>query len=165
MTKEIWVFYKETNHNRWGHRIYEVSNLGRVKLNDKLFKCRIGTDGYYYLCGRPLHRIVAELFIPNPYNLPCIDHIDGNRLNNMVSNLRWVTYKTNNTSPIAIQRHRESAPKKLVLQYTKDNKFVKEYVSAREASGQTNIYYNNIIKCCKHRRKSAGGYIWKYKED
>ena len=165
--REIWKFYKETYCNRYGKRVYYVSNYGRVKCNGKLFKCQMSTSGYYYLCHRPLHRIIAELFIPNPYNLPCIDHIDGNRLNNIVSNLRWCTYKINNNNPITRQRYIESRYKKPVIQYTKDNIFVAEYVSISEAGRQTKIKITNIAQCCRHKKgyKSAGGYIWKYKEE
>lgn len=45
----------------------------------------------------PLHRLLAEAFIPNPENKPCIDHKDGNRQNNVLSNLRWATYSENNS--------------------------------------------------------------------
>lgn len=53
---------------------------------------KIGYNHKNYL----VHRLIAETFIPNPENKPCIDHIDRDRLNNNVSNLRWSTIKENN---------------------------------------------------------------------
>lgn len=52
-----------------------------------------------------LHRLVAMAFIPNPDNKPCVDHIDGDRKNNHVSNLRWITAKENNNNPISRKRN------------------------------------------------------------
>ena len=99
--KEIWKEYKTTFHNTWrgGYYItWEISNLGRVKKNGKLFKCKIHNT-YYIVSKTHLHRVVAELFIPNLDNKPVVDHIDGNRLNNRVDNLRWVTYSENSRNP------------------------------------------------------------------
>lgn len=45
----------------------------------------------------PIHRLVAEAFVPNPDGKPCVDHRDGNRKNNAISNLRWATYSENNS--------------------------------------------------------------------
>lgn len=163
--KEIWKFYKENSCHRLGKRVYEVSNFGRVKCNGKLYKCGIGKNGYYYLCREYLHRIVAKLFIPNPDNKPCVDHINTNKLDNRVSNLRWCTHKENNNNLLTIQHSRQGKPSKSVLQYTKDNIFVAEYISIQEAYRQTNIFNGSIRKCCKNKLKSAGGYIWRYKKE
>lgn len=162
--REIWKFYKETNNRRWGKRVYYVSNFGRVKCNGKLYTCPT-YNGYYRLCGEYLHRIVAKLFLDDYYENCEIDHKDRNKLNNMVTNLLICNHKQNLNNPLTIQHCRESQSTRSVLQYTLDNKFVAEYVSTHEAERETNIYYSNIIKCCKNKYKSAGGYIWKYKEE
>ena len=92
---EEWKFYKETYAPRWGRRVYYVSNYGRVKCNGELFKVPINSSGYKILYPELLHHIVAELFIPNPDNLPCIDHINTIKTDNRTCNLRWVTPKEN----------------------------------------------------------------------
>ena len=56
--------------------------------------------GYLIIGGCSVHRAVAELFIPNPENKPCVDHIDTDKHNNILWNLRWVTYKENNSNPL-----------------------------------------------------------------
>ena len=84
---------------------YEISNLGNVrnKKTNKLLKPHI-TIGYYDIILSKnnkikhfkIHRLIAIAFIPNPNNFPIIDHIDKNRLNNSIDNLRWVSSSQNN---------------------------------------------------------------------
>ena len=77
---------------------YEVSNLGSVRINygdhaDRLTPTISG--GYPCVCllgkSLKLHKIVAEAFVPNPNNYPRVYHIDGNRFNNCVDNLKWAS--------------------------------------------------------------------------
>lgn len=58
-----------------------------------------------------------------------------------------------------------NAPTKLIIQYSKDGEFIAEYPSIMEAERQTDISNSSICRCCKGKQKSAGGFIWKYKED
>ena len=87
--------------------IYEVSNLGRVKRNGEIIEPKIINSGYKS-CKFLIHRAVAELFIPNPDNKPCVDHIDCNKLNNNVDNLKWSTYSENMMNPITRKHNSES---------------------------------------------------------
>ena len=103
--KEEWKIYKKTRGNIW-----EVSNFGRVKKNGEIHGCRVNNNGYLCFSGNFVHRAVAEMFIPNPENKPCVDHIDTNILNNHVDNLRWVTQKENNNNPLT-RKHNSEAQK------------------------------------------------------
>lgn len=108
--KEEWVICKVTPKNTW-----EISNYGRLKKNGELVELKnfINT-GYYYDASRSevlIHRLIAKTFIPNPDNKPCIDHIDGNKHNNRVDNLRWVTYSENMKNPVTNKVLRNSIKK------------------------------------------------------
>ncbi len=85
--------------------LYQVSSLGKVK-NRKLLniKPQINTHGYEYVSlyknslkkHYSIHRLIALHFIPNPENKKCVNHIDGNKLNNSLNNLEWCTSSENN---------------------------------------------------------------------
>ena len=86
------------------HQNYSVNNLGDIKNNktEKILKKQTDRGGYnsvlFGLRGKRVgvHRLVAKAFIPNPDNLPCVDHIDRCKTNNEVSNLRWISHSNNN---------------------------------------------------------------------
>ena len=170
--------------------LYKVSNNGKIYSyyrGGKMMKDAYTVDGYKHINLRKegkqkcflIHRIVALAFIPNPQNLPFVNHKDECKTNNFVciekdgsvnldnSNLEWCTKKYNNNYGTVKQRSRTShlnhkALSKPVLCFMEDV-FVKEYPSMQEAERQTGIHQANISKCCNGIRKFAGGYIWKYK--
>lgn len=83
--------------------LYQISNFGRVKRNGNILK-PIDSHGYKYvhLCNKnherknhAIHRLVALTFIYNPSNLPQVNHIDGDKSNNLITNLEWVTATEN----------------------------------------------------------------------
>lgn len=115
-----------------------------------------------------IHRLVASAFIPNEYHKGQVNHIDGNKQNNAVHNLEWVTQSENqihafknglNTTTYAI-----AATKKNVIQSTIDGEQIKVWDSISEASRKTGIPAGNITHCCKGRIRHAGGYKWDYFE-
>lgn len=157
--------------------MYEVSNYGRVK-SYKQQKERIlspcNRRGYYYveLCkdGKEkryhVHRLVTTAFIPNPNNLPEVNHKDEDKGNNHVTNLEWCDRSYNIVYGTRTQRMVEklSIP---VVALDKNGNLVSEFESIREASRVTGIAPINICRCCKHKDgyKSRGGFIWIYKDE
>ena len=170
--------------------LYQVSNLGRVKrlvfINNvtKKDQCKIlklnKTKKYVIviLCkegivkGHYVHRLVANAFLPNPNNLPEVNHKDEDKTNNCVDNLEWCThlynmnYKNVKNKISNSHKGKENFKKrKPVLQYDTNMNFIKEYNGICEAHKETKIRRDSIIKCCKNKLKTGGGYIWKYKSD
>ncbi len=108
-----------------------------------------------------VNRLVATAFIPNPEKKEQVNHKDGNKLNNNVDNLEWVTQKENQYH--AWENGLNKNKPKEVNQYDLNNSFIREWESAREIERQTKINRSNIACCCRGERKTAGGYIWRYK--
>lgn len=135
--KEIWKTYHDGPLVK-----YDVSNKGRVRKNGKLYDCKPNNTNYLCFPYGFVHRAVAELFIPNPDNKPCIDHIDCNKHNNDVTNLRWVTHKENNNNPLPKQHNSQSNKKR--LQLLKENN--PEYYNKIVKTTQNKVYINKNNK-------------------
>lgn len=108
------------------------------------------------------HRFIASCFLPNPQNLPCVNHKNEIKDDNRVENLEWCDHKYNDNYGTRNKRVAESKSKK-VLQYTKDGVLVKEWVSAKEIGRVFGYHTGYIAACCKGKYKTAYDFIWKYK--
>lgn len=181
--QEIWKDIKDFEG------LYQVSNFGKVRSLGMSFirtdlkpytrspgavkpiKTRLG-----YLCVELhkqgfakrylVHRLVAMAFLPNSNNLPEINHKDENKTNNRVDNLEWCTHKYNSTYGTRATRIKDTIKRTgkaiPVLMYSKNGIFLCRFDAINEAAITMDISCGSIVECCKGKRKSAGGYVWKY---
>lgn len=163
--------------------VYRVSTLGRVmrikrrkgaQIN-KILKPIKNESGLLVTlrnCGNDIrttiHRLVGVAFIENSQNKPEINHKDGNRWNNNINNLEWVTSSENNRHAhnelnreytAFGENHNNSLS---VSQYDKNDVLINVFGSVNEAGRQLKICFSNIAKCARGERKYAGGFMWRY---
>lgn len=162
--------------------LYQVSNLGNVKSiprkiwngkgfflsKEKLVKQVLNHKGYQmvqlwnsnHFKSIAVHRLVSEAFIPNPANLPQVNHKDEDKKNNKISNLEWCTGKYNINYGTAKNRIAEKLSKPVIGVSLKTPNCIK-FVSAAEA-GRNGFCASHVIECCNNKRKTHKGYIWNW---
>lgn len=172
--------------------LYQVSNLGRVKrlpyklvgrtigkkkeyirnFPEKIMIGSICENGYIRVtlskdgksCYKNIHKLVADAFIPNPNNYPCINHKDETRTNNNINNLEWCSYSYNNTYGNAKKKFAESYSKNHstpVAMFSLCGEKINEFPSIKSAAKFVGGNECNIYRAAKKIRKTAYGYIWR----
>lgn len=164
------IEYKDGRKKLYTERVLSQQKYRSGYLGIKLYKNNV----YKRI---QVHRLVASAFIPNNKGLPYINHKNGIKTDNKVENLEYCTPSYNvqhawNNGLNVMSESRQNNNRrnglktaKKVEQYNLNNEKVGEYNSLREAGRLTKIRYDHISECCKRIAKTAGGYIWKYKEE
>ena len=134
---KVWSY----KNNKWLKPI-KVKGYLRVQL------CKEGKRPAYLV-----HRLVAETYLPNPNNLPCVNHKDEDKTNNDVSNLEWCTVAYNNSYGTHLTQLMKSI-------YCEE--LACTYTSVNEAAKAVNINQSSLSNCLAGRRKTASGYHWRY---
>ena len=178
--------------------LYQVSNLGRVKSlgngnsnasKEKILKPGKNRENYLLVvlnkngerrtCS--VHRLVANAFIPNPNNKPCVDHVNTIRVDNRVDNIRWCTYKENSNNELTRKhnselkkgekhpmygKHRSEETRQKISE-SKGKKIIcvetgEVFSSTYEVERQLGINQTNISRCCRGKQKIAKGLTFRY---
>ncbi len=161
LENEIW---KNITINEITYNKYQVSSLGRFKNYKGIImeNYKPHHSGYIYVrvnyTKYGLHQLVASTFIDNPEKKPIVNHIDGNKINNCISNLEWVTIPENN-------QHNHNVGliktfKRKIGQYNLEGTLIKAYDSIVTAEKELGI--QTIKKVLYNKQNTAGGFIWKY---
>lgn len=200
MTKQEFLDSIKLDGEEWRdvvgyENLYSISSLGRVVSHERYvpnkrysiigyMKCEarllkildrppyyavsLSKDGKVKNCS--LHRLIAEAFIPNPDNKPCVDHIDTNSYNNAISNLRWATIEENVNNKISKVKRRTSLIGrdcsfnfKPVCQLL-NGKLLKVYASVKETAND-GFAPKNVSATCRGRARFHAGFEWMYLSD
>jgi HNH endonuclease/NUMOD4 motif len=170
-----------------GHEGYEISSTGIVKAKQRqvvykdgrvgnfselIMKPMLTKKGYHkvhlssnekegYRTSKLVHRLVAEMFIPNPNNKGQVNHKDGNKLNNHADNLEWVTNQENHEHKLENNLVPDSHVPKRVGKFSKNGELLEMFDSIYSAAKSVNARQWEVSRCVKGDRKTFKGFIWK----
>ena len=171
-----------------GHEGYEISSKGRLRAKkrqvvyedgrvgnfpERIMKPMLTKKGYHkyhlssntvkgYRTAKLEHRLVAEMFIPNPENKPQVNHIDGNKLNNDVSNLEWVTNDENHQHKLENDLYPSSHTPKRIGKFTLEGELLETYGSAYAAAKSMGARQWHVSRVANGQRKSFKGFSWRF---
>lgn len=151
---------------------YEISNFGEVR-NKTTFKTlkSLLLSGYMVITLKinnrktisKIHRLVATRFLVCPNETYVVNHKDGNKINNHVENLEWISQSENVKHAFRLGLNK--GKKNKVYQYTLDDVFIREYESPIDVENETGIPRTRILDVCEGKARTTGGYIWKYSDE
>lgn len=165
--KEIW---KNVTVHPYEDK-YKISSFGRIlslhSKNHKILKPCLRTEymgislhNNGHQKTESIHRLVALTFLENKDENSIVNHKDGNKLNNSLENLEWTTIKKNNQH--ALENNLRTVKKIRVSQYSLKGDLIKVFNSIKEAMKETGVSDSKICTVAKQKRKTAGGFVWKY---
>ena len=174
--------------------VYQVSNIGNVRSmarvmvykngqenthKGRVLRSRQMTTGYPAVSLstptsgiklKSIHRLLAMAFIENKDNKRCVNHKDGDKLNNCIENLEWCTYSENNQHAYDVLGKKPTwlgvrgidHPLSKPIQQLLGDVVIKQFDSARDAAEELGIQYKNISAVCRGKRNMCGGFGWRF---